>query len=295
MSGGSVDGDRGGGQKAIEGLKYVQFRSEEDLPAIMSLIDRDLSEPYSIFTYRYFISQWPQLCYMAVAGGECVGAIVCKMDNDKRLMRGYIAMLVVSRPFRSHGIATELVTRCVAAMRESGCQEVALEAEVTNKGALALYGNLGFLRSKLLHRYYLNGVDAFRLKLQFPSPGAKEDELDSTTYCQSTCCSNDHSHEHAHHHDHEHSHVNDYQLWDHSHGHGHGHGHPHDHAHSHKDHHHHHDGHTSAENCCGHDSDQHQLQQQTMELENTDKRAAAGTRSSKQGNGKARARRRGSS
>ena len=48
--------------------------------------------------------------------------------------------------------------------------KVTLEAEVTNKGALALYGRLGFIRAKRLFRYYLNGVDAFRLKLLFPSP-----------------------------------------------------------------------------------------------------------------------------
>lgn len=48
--------------------------------------------------------------------------------------------------------------------------QVTLEAEVTNKGALALYGRLGFIRAKRLFRYYLNGVDAFRLKLLFPLP-----------------------------------------------------------------------------------------------------------------------------
>ena len=46
--------------------------------------------------------------------------------------------------------------------------KVTLEAEVTNKGALALYGRLGFIRAKRLFHYYLNGVDAFRLKLLFP-------------------------------------------------------------------------------------------------------------------------------
>lgn len=48
--------------------------------------------------------------------------------------------------------------------------KVALEAEVSNKGALALYGRLGFIRAKRLHHYYLNGMDAFRLKLLFPRP-----------------------------------------------------------------------------------------------------------------------------
>ena len=31
-----------------------------------------------------------------------------------------------------------------------------------------LYEKLGFLRDKRLQRYYLNGVDAFRLKLLIP-------------------------------------------------------------------------------------------------------------------------------
>ena len=42
---------------------------------------------------------------------------------------------------------------------------MALEAEVTNPGALALYEKLGFVRDKRLQRYYLNGNDAYRLKL----------------------------------------------------------------------------------------------------------------------------------
>ncbi|GJV29505.1 acyl-CoA N-acyltransferase [Tanacetum coccineum] len=47
---------------------------------------------------------------------------------------------------------------------------VTLEAEITIKGALALYGQLGFIRAKRLFRYYLNVADAFRLKLLFPHP-----------------------------------------------------------------------------------------------------------------------------
>lgn len=43
--------------------------------------------------------------------------------------------------------------------------EVVLETEITNKPALRLYENLGFVRDKRLFRYYLNGVDALRLKL----------------------------------------------------------------------------------------------------------------------------------
>lgn len=30
----------------------------------MELISHDLSEPYSIFTYRYFINNWRHLCFL---------------------------------------------------------------------------------------------------------------------------------------------------------------------------------------------------------------------------------------
>lgn len=161
-----------GGGAAEEGgdISYVSYGGEQHLPLVMSLVDAELSEPYSIFTYRYFVYLWPQLTFLAfdAKDGKCVGTVVCKMGEHRGAFRGYIAMLVVLKPYRGRGIATELVTRSIRVMMESGCEEVTLEAEVTNKGALALYGRLGFIRAKRLYRYYLNGVDAFRLKLLFP-------------------------------------------------------------------------------------------------------------------------------
>ncbi|XP_017417462.2 N-alpha-acetyltransferase MAK3 [Vigna angularis] len=149
-------------------IEYVSYGGEHHLPLIMNLVDQELSEPYSIFTYRYFVYLWPQLSFLAFHKGKCVGTVVCKMGEHRNTFRGYIAMLVVIKPYRGRGIATELVTRSIKVMMESGCEEVTLEAEVTNKGALALYGRLGFIRAKRLFHYYLNGVDAFRLKLLFP-------------------------------------------------------------------------------------------------------------------------------
>lgn len=46
-------------------------------------------------------------------------------------------------------------------------RQVVLETEVTNGGALNLYTKLGFSKNERLIKYYLNGVDAFRLKLWF--------------------------------------------------------------------------------------------------------------------------------
>lgn len=45
-------------------IEYVSYGGEHHLPLIMRLVDEELSEPYSIFTYRYFVYLWPQLSFL---------------------------------------------------------------------------------------------------------------------------------------------------------------------------------------------------------------------------------------
>mmetsp|Transcript_23689 Transcript_23689/g.51723 ORF Transcript_23689/g.51723 Transcript_23689/m.51723 type:complete len:195 (-) Transcript_23689:507-1091(-) len=153
-----------------DSLVWKQYSGEHELHLVTDLIDKELSEPYSIFTYRYFINQWPQLCLLVLHNGTCVGTIVCKMDRHRETFRGYIAMLVVDMPYRKHKLGSKLVCRAIEVMKAEGVEEVMLEAETTNEGALRLYERLGFIRDKRLHKYYLSGQDAFRLKLLLPAP-----------------------------------------------------------------------------------------------------------------------------
>ncbi|RCH84302.1 N-alpha-acetyltransferase 30 [Rhizopus stolonifer] len=146
-------------------IKYKQYESELQLPSIIHLIENDLSEPYSVYTYRYFIHNWPNLCFLAMDGEEYVGVIICKVDRHRDRLRGYIAMLAVSKTYRKRSIGSNLVKTAIRAMKEMNADEVVLETEYTNQGALELYQRLGFIKDKRLYRYYLNGVDAFRLKL----------------------------------------------------------------------------------------------------------------------------------
>lgn len=149
-------------------ITYQVYESELQMPCIMSLIQKDLSEPYSIYTYRYFIHNWPRLCFLAWHEERCVGAIVCKLDiHRQNVRRGYIAMLAVDKDYRKLKIGTTLVQKAIQAMLEDNADEVVLETEITNRPALRLYENLGFVRDKRLFHYYLNGVDALRLKLWF--------------------------------------------------------------------------------------------------------------------------------
>nr|CAI5861908.1 unnamed protein product [Callosobruchus analis] len=74
-------------------------------------------------------------------------------------------MLAVDEKYRNCGIGSKLVQLAITEMITGDADEVVLETEVTNKPALMLYEKLGFVRDKRLFRYYLNGVDALRLKL----------------------------------------------------------------------------------------------------------------------------------
>ena len=226
----------------------MQYAGEQDLTYIMGLVDNELSEPYSIFTYRrgwqlcwqcsglrhrqrsafyelcclcskqehlpveklglpqlnrwlysvrYFLHTWPALCFLAFHEQHCFGVVVCKMEPHGDLLRGYIAMLVVEHAYRGLGVGmappalshrqtmlqqclsathvaadlvcaskadlladthllwlgTQLVRRAIETMMASDdLDEVVLEAEVTNQGALSLYTNLGFIRDKRLAR-----------------------------------------------------------------------------------------------------------------------------------------------
>ncbi|KAJ9471103.1 LA virus GAG protein N-acetyltransferase [Diplonema papillatum] len=153
-------------------VEYSQFSSPEELKEIIEMMTVDLSEPYPIFTYLYFIGNWPDLCWLAKLKDSAdpslckmVGSITCKAEVGRRGVRGYVAMLAVLKQHRKHGYGSKLVQLAVDTMKKKGCTEVVLETETGNQGALSLYEGLGFVREKRLDRYYQQGTNAYRLKL----------------------------------------------------------------------------------------------------------------------------------
>ncbi|KAL6721199.1 N-alpha-acetyltransferase 30 [Lecanora helva] len=145
-------------------LQYMQYHGSQEatyLNAIRQLISGDLSEPYSALDGK----------------DNLVGVVISKLEPHRGgPLRGYIAMLAVREEFRGKGIATKLVCMAVDAMIEQNADEIALETEVTNTAAMKLYERLGFLKSKKLHRYYLNGNSAFRFLLYLKEHSAIYDE-----------------------------------------------------------------------------------------------------------------------
>ena len=65
-------------------IVFVDYKDESRLEDVDRLVASDLSEPYSIFTYRYFLNRFPDLCILAVdeATGEVCGCVVGKIDIE---------------------------------------------------------------------------------------------------------------------------------------------------------------------------------------------------------------------
>jgi len=92
-------------QGTIQYCAYDPSREVSQLEAIRSMISTDLSEPYSIYVYRYFLYQWGDLCYMAYDGDLLVGVVVGKLERHRGgSLRGYIAMLATKKEYRGKGI-----------------------------------------------------------------------------------------------------------------------------------------------------------------------------------------------
>jgi ribosomal protein S18 acetylase RimI-like enzyme len=119
-------------------IRYIRYNpAHEDayVAAMRQLISKDLSEPYSIYVYRYFLYQWGDLCFLAMdtnstTGEEqMVGVVVSKLEPHRHgPMRGYIAMLAVQEEYRGKGVATKLVRMAIDAMEKRGADEVCIDS-----------------------------------------------------------------------------------------------------------------------------------------------------------------------
>ena len=153
-----------------DNLVYKTYSGEPMLFPIMEMMKDALSEPYPIYTYRYFVEGWPDCtinCFDKKENNKFIASVVgnCEEKRMKNKKKGYIAMLAVDPAYRKRGIGRKIVQLLIDVLiNEYQANEVVLETEVTNKAALGLYESLGFIRTKMYSNYYLNNNSAYKLK-----------------------------------------------------------------------------------------------------------------------------------
>jgi len=89
------------------------------------------------------------LWVIAFDGGEVAGGVINSIDDDQNaalaVQRGWLNSVFTRRAWRRRGLATALVARSLARLRERGMTSAALGVDADNpSGALGLYERLGF-------------------------------------------------------------------------------------------------------------------------------------------------------
>merc|ERR1711991_1249458 len=62
-------------------VSILPYPGEEALQDVIALLEADLSEPYSVFTYRNFLNSTPNLSFVAMVGSQMVGVVMGKMEQ----------------------------------------------------------------------------------------------------------------------------------------------------------------------------------------------------------------------
>ncbi|KAH9952669.1 hypothetical protein BC827DRAFT_1148353 [Russula dissimulans] len=87
-------------------ITYRAYSGEHELPHTISLVQNELSDPYVVYTYRYFLHQWSVHAY-ARDVPHPVGVVVCKQSlHRERYLCGFIAVLRVDKVYCKHRIET---------------------------------------------------------------------------------------------------------------------------------------------------------------------------------------------
>lgn len=96
-----------------------------------------------------FLQRNPDTCFVAVAAGRIVGAILAGSDGR----RGYIYHTAVHPGCRNMGIATRLVAQALEALEQMGVHKAALVVFERNESGNKFWEKLGFrVREDLVYR-----------------------------------------------------------------------------------------------------------------------------------------------
>ena len=88
--------------------------------------------------------------FEAWAGGVLVGLVAAYFNADRRT--AYITTVSVEPAHRNRGLASQLLSQCIAHAQEQGFAWVLLEVDRENLPAIALYEHLGFTMADVSDR-----------------------------------------------------------------------------------------------------------------------------------------------
>lgn len=126
-----------------------------------------LTETYGLSFYTHYLAHWPEYFQVAESpSGEIMGYIMGKAEGHGENWHGHITALTVSPNYRRLGLAAMLIKFLEDVSEKKQAYFVDLFVRVSNKVAIKMYQQLGYIVYRTVLEYY-NGdpdEDAFDMR-----------------------------------------------------------------------------------------------------------------------------------
>ncbi|XP_017883819.1 N-alpha-acetyltransferase 20 [Ceratina calcarata] len=119
-----------------------------------------LTETYALSFYTHYLAHWPEYFQVGESpSGEIMGYIMGKAEGQGENWHGHITALTVSPSYRRLGLAAMLIDSLEALSEKKQAYFVDLFVRVSNKVAINMYQQLGYIVYRTVLEYYSGNPD----------------------------------------------------------------------------------------------------------------------------------------
>ena len=133
----------------------VRKLEKRDIPAISAIEAKSFSMPWSTEDFEKLLGRDYCVYYVAEYDGQIVGSCGMTISYGE----GSIDNVVVDEDYRGKGIAHEMINTLLQEGDAQGIEAYTLEVRVSNKAAIAVYTDAGFVSEGIRPRFYEKPVE----------------------------------------------------------------------------------------------------------------------------------------
>ncbi len=143
-------------------MKIVKL-TEEYLDGVLKIENECFSHPWSRQSLENELNNPASVFFAATENSEVIGYIGMSAVIDE----GYIFNVAVTENYRRKGIGSALINELVTYCRKNNFAFVTLEVRESNRGAVSLYSDFGFIKVGERANYYRDPAENAVLMTKF--------------------------------------------------------------------------------------------------------------------------------
>jgi len=140
----------------------IRLFNSDNLARIVE-IDNACFEPgiaYSEEEFYYLLYIERVKCYVAEVNGEIAGFVIVR---KKDVSVGEIVTIDIDSCYRRQQIGTRLLAFAEEKMKDAYLIRSMLQVDISNRGAITFYTQMGYEKKKRLKNYYRRNRDAYEM------------------------------------------------------------------------------------------------------------------------------------